>query len=229
MSQEYIEVTVHYRGHSTKSQLIKPGVYEKDDPCLYGQANFLVREGKAHWTQDQEPKADTASGPSAEALRARKSGTHIQVTVNYRGHSTQSALISPGVYEKRDPRLFGQANFLVDSGRAHWVAPEDVAIIVQLDELIAEHDELHGYEDAQGNNVPGKGATGPAIEEKTEGAWRSLPLDSELDNAIAAPLMNAGITTLGQLRGLSTPEILAVPGIGLAKLEIIRGAIWHYD
>lgn len=242
---EYIEVTKHYRSRSTNSQTIKPGVYHKDDPALYGKAIFLVNSGRANWTHDKMPQASSAKGPSAEDLRARKESTHVRVTKGYRSHSTESALIAPDVYEKRDKRLFGKANFLVETGRAHWCeAPgeePDVAIKevyldteqsegVEVDELMVQFGELQPDEpdpiaesvDAEGDNVPGDGVTEDDKEQLVQ--WVDpLLVSAVFENAIASPLMNDGIKKMNQLYAMSHQDILDIPGIGDAKLqEIVR-------
>lgn len=42
-----IQVTTNYRGRRTQEQLIAPGIYFREDPALFGLADFLVETGRA--------------------------------------------------------------------------------------------------------------------------------------------------------------------------------------
>lgn len=52
----------------------------------------------------------------------------IKVIRGYRGVRTQEQFIPPGVYDADDPKLFGNAQHLVDLGRAHWVGQPPAAV-----------------------------------------------------------------------------------------------------
>lgn len=42
-----IQVTQNYRGRRTQEQLIAPGIYFREDPALFGLADFLIETGRA--------------------------------------------------------------------------------------------------------------------------------------------------------------------------------------
>lgn len=73
----------------------------------------------------------------------------IQVTQFYDARSLNQP-IAPGVYDSKDPQLGGRADYLVKTGRAHWIdAPQATQpepeidfqsmTIAQLKEYAAEH------------------------------------------------------------------------------------------
>lgn len=42
-----IKVVVYFQGHMTDEQIIAPGVYDMNDPALFGCGAYLVERGKA--------------------------------------------------------------------------------------------------------------------------------------------------------------------------------------
>lgn len=54
-----IEVLRNFRGRMTGEQLIRPGIYDADDPRIYGIADYLVANGHARVIAvDPPPVAD---------------------------------------------------------------------------------------------------------------------------------------------------------------------------
>lgn len=49
----------------------------------------------------------------------------IKVKTGYRGVSTKERYIAEGEYNSNDPLLYGQAQFLIDSGRAIVLQPDE--------------------------------------------------------------------------------------------------------
>ena len=82
----------------------------------------------------------------------------ISVTVGYRGKSTGERYIAPGIYAVNDPDLYGQAEFLVASGRAEFLPTVELVeeTVTTVTDVTPQNEQKPTEQNPDGNEPTGE-------------------------------------------------------------------------